>query len=118
MSKTIKAFNGTSINSTANMNDVIAETWGILVNTLQLDSNTNKFVDSTALLGSVPELDSMMIVSLITAIEDDFNIVIADEEITADIFETFGTLTRFISKKLQDTNIKQIIHSDAGDLGI
>ncbi len=54
------------------------------------------FDDSTPLLGSIPELDSMAVVGILTAIEDVAGIVIPDDEISADVFETFGTLQAFI----------------------
>jgi acyl carrier protein len=73
----------------------------ILSGALQLDSRIESFTDSTKLLGSIPELDSMAVVTLITALEEHFGFVIEDDEITAGTFETLGTLVRFVEDKLQ-----------------
>lgn len=54
----------------------------------------------TLLLGAIAELDSMAVVSILTIIEEDFGIEIYDDEISADIFETFGTLSAFIESKV------------------
>ena len=51
------------------------------------------------LLGALPELDSQAVVQLITAIEDHFGCVVADDEVSADTFATFGTLTEFVASK-------------------
>jgi len=57
------------------------------------------FEDSTPLLGSIPELDSMAVVGILTAIEDAAGVVIPDDEISADVFETFGTLRAFVDSQ-------------------
>lgn len=54
----------------------------------------------SALLGSIPELDSMAVVNLITALEEQFGIVVEDDEISASTFETVGTLSAFVAQKL------------------
>jgi acyl carrier protein len=72
----------------------------ILATVLSLGARGAKLTEQTRLLGSIPELDSMAVVSLITAIEDHFGIVISDDEISADTFETLGTLRAFVDQKL------------------
>jgi acyl carrier protein len=58
-------------------------------------------MDATApLLGAVPELDSIAVVNLITAIEEHFGITVADDEIGASTFETLASLTKFVEHKL------------------
>jgi acyl carrier protein len=59
-----------------------------------------RFDRASELLGVVPELDSMAVVGLLTAIEDRFGIVIADDEISADHFQSVGTLVDFVESKL------------------
>ena len=56
--------------------------------------------ESSPLLGAIPELDSMAVVSLITALEEHFDITVTDDEIGAAAFETLGSLTRFVEGKL------------------
>ena len=70
----------------------------LLAQELQIDSAG--FDASTALLGAVPELDSMGVVTLLTALEAKYEIVLADDEIDASVFETFGTLCDYVAGKL------------------
>jgi acyl carrier protein len=67
---------------------------------LQLNGRANEWTPETRLLGNVPELDSIAVVSVITALEDDFGLTIADDEIDADLFATLGSLSRFVETKL------------------
>jgi acyl carrier protein len=67
---------------------------------LQLGDRVRKMNESSALLGAIPELDSMAVVSVITALEEHFDITVADDEIGAAAFETLGSLTRFVEGKL------------------
>jgi acyl carrier protein len=53
------------------------------------------------LLGSIPELDSMAVVNLITTLEEHFGFTIEDDEINADVFGTLGSLTAFVDHKLR-----------------
>jgi len=54
----------------------------------------------TALLGSLPELDSMAVVTLLLALEERFGITVDDDEISARHFATVGTLSAFVQAKL------------------
>ena len=67
---------------------------------LQLGQRVVEFDDSTPLLGSIPEFDSMAVVSVITALEENYGVILEDDEISADIFETLGALHRFINDKV------------------
>lgn len=79
--------------------DVTEQVKRILADVLQLGDKANAIDDGTLLLGNLPELDSMAVVNLVTAIEDQFEIVIEDDEISADTFETFGSLRAFVAEK-------------------
>ena len=68
--------------------------------TLQIRDRAQSMEESAPLLGAVPELDSMAVVNLITALEEHFGITVADDEIDAATFESLGTLTRFVEQKL------------------
>lgn len=72
----------------------------LLDDVLQLNGRAAHWNDRTPLMGSVPELDSMAVVGIVTALEEDFGFTIADEEIGGDIFATLGSLTSFVEKKL------------------
>ncbi|ELX08767.1 hypothetical protein Jab_2c08240 [Janthinobacterium sp. HH01] len=54
----------------------------------------------TLLLGSLPELDSMAVVNLIVALEEQFGFTVEDDEISASHFATVGSLTSFVEGKL------------------
>ena len=73
----------------------------ILADALQLGERVDSFNESTQLLGNLPELDSMAVVTLITALEQQFAFTIDDDEIDADTFETLGSLTDFVDEKIQ-----------------
>ena len=53
----------------------------------------------TPLLGAVPEFDSMAVVEIIAQIEERFGFVVEDDEVTGEVFETFGTLSDFVTKR-------------------
>jgi acyl carrier protein len=74
----------------------------LLRDTLLLGDRAERFNGDTALLGGLPEFDSMAVVSLITALEDEFGIVVSDDEISADVFATLGSLEAFVSAKLAE----------------
>jgi acyl carrier protein len=73
----------------------------ILGDSLQLGERGRVFTASTRLLGNLPELDSMAVVSVITALEQHFGFMVNDDEITADTFETLGSLSAFVDQKLK-----------------
>ncbi|MGB4498091.1 MAG: phosphopantetheine-binding protein [Methylococcaceae bacterium] len=64
-----------------------------------LHVSTNLDGDSV-LIGAMPEFDSMSVVLILTALENQYGFVVDDDEITADIFETISTLTAFVEQKL------------------
>lgn len=67
---------------------------------LHLGAQARALDASTPLLGAIPELDSMAVVHLITALEEHFGISVDDDEIGAATFATLGTLTDFVEQKL------------------
>jgi acyl carrier protein len=79
---------------------LLDEVRAIVGKTLQLGNRAQKMNEGTVLLGAVPELDSIAVVTLITALEEHFDITVADDEIGASAFETLGSLTRFVEGKL------------------
>jgi len=57
----------------------------------------------TPLFGALPELDSMAVAALLTEMEDRFSILIDDDDVDGELFETFGTLLAFVEAKLAQT---------------
>ena len=72
----------------------------ILTDVLNLGPAGRALDANARLLGAIPELDSMAVVNLITALEEHFGIAVEDDEISADTFETLGTLAAFVARKL------------------
>jgi len=68
----------------------------ILRTVLQIDKD---FSADTPLLGAISEFDSMAIIAVITELEDQLGIEFDDDEISAEIFETFGQLSAFVAEK-------------------
>ena len=71
----------------------------ILADTLQLGVRVETFDLDTPLLGSIPELDSIAVINLITALEEQFGFTVADDEISADTFASVGSLLAFVEAK-------------------
>ncbi len=72
----------------------------IVRDVLVLGDRADNFSASTALMGDIPEFDSMSVVAIITALEDEYGCTFEDDEITADVFETIGSLTELVESKL------------------
>ena len=58
--------------------------------------------DDTALMGGVPDFDSLAIIAILTGIREDFGCEIAETEVSADIFESVGSLRRFVQARLDE----------------
>jgi len=78
----------------------IEQVKSLLAETLNVGERIHKLNRESTLLGSVPELDSMAVVHIISALEERFGFTIDDDEISADIFKTVGSLTDFVDQKL------------------
>jgi acyl carrier protein len=74
---------------------------GILRAALQLGARADAMTAASPLLGAIPEFDSMAVVTVLTMIEDEFGVSISDDEVSADLFETLGSLVGFVDGKLQ-----------------
>jgi len=80
--------------------DVRPEVLRILDEAMGLSGRTAKFADTTPLLGSLPELDSMAVVTVIGMLEDRLGIAVADDEIDGKTFATVGSLVGFVAGKM------------------
>ena len=61
----------------------------------------------TPMLGIGLGLDSLDALALVTAIENEFDILVDDEELSLDLFETVGTLVELVIEKLSEDDRKQ-----------
>jgi acyl carrier protein len=80
--------------------EVQREVLKVLDEVLSLNGRSARWTADAPLLGAIPELDSMAVVSLITTLEERFGFSIADDELDASAFATVGTLSRFVSEKM------------------
>jgi acyl carrier protein len=78
----------------------IDEVKNILRDSLQLGDRAKGLTVDTRLLGSVPELDSMAVLTVLTAIEERFGFTVEDDDISADTFATVGSLCDYVQTKL------------------
>ncbi len=72
----------------------------VLDDVLSLGGRANAFTRDTHLLGAIPELDSMAVVTLITSLEEQFGITVDDDEISGETFASVGALVDFVAGKL------------------
>lgn len=68
----------------------------LLIDTLSLDVTVEEFASDTLLLGNIPEFDSMAIVSVLTAIEEEFGFMAEDDDLSAEVFESVDSLVEFV----------------------
>lgn len=73
---------------------------GILESAIGKRAVPARLDDGTELLGAIPELDSMAVLGILTQLQDDLGLQIDDDEVSAEIFQTFGDLRRFVEAKL------------------
>lgn len=56
----------------------------------------------TPLLGGVAGFDSLAILAILTGIQKECGLVIPEHEISADVFESVGSLQRFVQARLDE----------------
>jgi acyl carrier protein len=80
--------------------NVQQEVLRILDEVLSLGGRARSFTPDTPLLGAIPELDSMAVVTLITSLEEQLGIVVDDDDIDGATFATVESLSAFVGAKL------------------
>lgn len=80
--------------------DVVA----VLDSVLGLKGRSASFDRHTPLLGAIPELDSMAVLSVITQLEEQFGFTVDDDEIDGAVFTTVGSLVDFVQGKVGATS--------------
>lgn len=80
--------------------DVTQEVIRVLDEVLSLNGRSATFTRDTPLLGAIAELDSMAVVTLITTLEEQFGLVVDDDDIDGSTFATVGSLVDFVGSKL------------------
>lgn len=80
--------------------DTQKEVLAILDEILHLGERAAALGPASQLLGAIPELDSMAVVAILTAVEDRFGVVIEDDDMDGSVFATVGALVAFVDAKL------------------
>lgn len=81
--------------------DTKKEILALLEEILCLNGRSAGFTPQTPLLGALPELDSMAVLSLITAFEERFGMTVDDDEIDGATFATLGSLIAYVDGKVK-----------------
>ena len=79
----------------------LEEVKNLLIDVLNLGPAGQALDADSPLLGSLPELDSMAVVTLIGALEEHFGIVVDDDDISASTFATLGSLANFVAERAE-----------------
>ena len=86
-----------SPDGTATGNEVsLADVLDVVGTTLGIEDRVGSFDAGTPLFGTLPELDSLAVLELVTALEDRFGITVDDDELTGGLLETAGSLHAFV----------------------
>jgi len=65
---------------------------------LELGPRTASLTPDSPLLGGLPELDSMAVITVVIELEEHFGIRFDEEDVTAEAFETLGSLTDLVDR--------------------
>ena len=80
--------------------NISQEVLRILDEVLSLNGRSAAFKRDTPLLGAIPELDSMAVVTLLTSLEEQLGVMVDDDDIDGSTFATVGSLIDFVTSKL------------------
>jgi acyl carrier protein len=72
----------------------------VLIETLGIEDRASSITPDMPLFGSIPELDSLAVVEVVTSLEERFGFQIDDDDFTGDVFETVGSLAEFVEQHL------------------
>jgi acyl carrier protein len=72
----------------------------VLESVLNLGPRAAALTLESPLLGALPELDSISVVAMLTALEDRFGITVEDDDVDGRTFATLGDLVGFVEGKL------------------
>ena len=86
--------------ATFDADEVDATLRSVLSDVLGLDrASVDAFAADTALFGSLPEFDSMAVAGVLTELEERLAILIQDDEVDGELFESYGNLLTFTKAK-------------------
>ena len=71
----------------------------VLDETLSLGQRAYELQPDSPLLGALPELDSQAVLNVLMGLEEKFGITIEDDDVSGDVFATFGSLADLVARK-------------------
>jgi acyl carrier protein len=71
----------------------------ILGDALSLGDRAGRLTLESPLLGAIAEFDSMAVVTVVTMLEDELGCSIDDDDLSADVFATVGSLADFVKSR-------------------
>ena len=91
---------GSTMNTSPTRADLVPGICDVLGEILGLDLERRRALDAdTELFGALPELDSLSVLELATALEQKYDVVIEDEDFTGEVFATVGSLADLIGSR-------------------
>jgi acyl carrier protein len=80
--------------------DLVPGISDLLADVLGLDPRRRgELTADTELFGALPELDSLSVLELATALESTYGITIEDEDFTGEVFGSIGSLAGFVADR-------------------
>ena len=91
----------------------------IVGSTLGIGDRIDGFTAASGQLGTIPELDSLAVVEIVTAIEEHFDVQVDESELTAEVFETFGSLSAFVdtTRHVSGPAIRSVVRRSGSSSG-
>jgi acyl carrier protein len=74
----------------------LADVLDVIGTILGIEDRVGTFDADTPLFGSLPELDSLAVLELLTTLEDRFGITVDDDDLTGGLLETAGSLHAYV----------------------
>ena len=81
--------------------DLVPGISDLLAEILGLGERRRTLTADTELFGALPELDSLSVLELATALEERYDVVFEDEDFTGEVFGTVGSLADFVMARSQ-----------------
>ena len=82
--------------------DTLEAVKNLLKSALQLGDRADSLTADSPLHGAIAEFDSMAVVTVLTMMEDQYDIRVDDDDVSAETFATVGSLARFLAQKLEE----------------
>jgi acyl carrier protein len=83
------------------MQDVEARIKRIIVEKLELGTKTKQLTSETPLIDGGLNMDSINVLELISLIEEEFGIVVGDEDMNIELLGNIGSLAAYVRTQMQ-----------------